>query len=134
MKYVIGRLCSNQRTKLCSLMPRILSNHCREKDIKKETFLFFILFVFPVRQLELVSIENWQKYLNKKPNTSPLDVKLIATIIYIRINIALVPNKISKKIIKKQNEIIINEQIWKPKAINRPVEANSTILDLSKEQ
>ena len=32
------------------------------------------------------------------------------------------------------NEIIINEQIWKPKAINRPVEANSTILDLSKEQ
>ena len=32
------------------------------------------------------------------------------------------------------NEIIINEQIWKQKAINRPVEANSNILDLSKKK
>ena len=61
----------------------------------------------------------------------------MATNVPIRINIALVPNKIFKNMIEKKtyfvNEIIIKEQIWKPKAINRPVEANSTILDLSKE-
>ena len=71
------------------------------------------------------------------PKSAPLDVKLTATIVHIRIKIALVPNKIFKKMIENKtyfvNEIIINEQIWKPKAINRPAEANSTILDLSKE-
>ena len=66
-------------------------------------------------QLELVSIENRQKNLNKKPNTSPLDVKLTATNVCIRMKIALVPNKIFQKMIKKQNKIIINEQRWKPK-------------------
>ena len=85
----------------------------------------------------MVYIKNGQKYLNSKPNTSPLDVKLMATIVCIRIKIALVPNMIFKKMIENKtyfvNEIIINEQIWKQKAINRPVEANTTILDLSKE-
>ena len=50
----------------------------------------------------------------------------MATIVHIRIKIALVPNMIFKKMIKDKtyfvNEIIITEQIWKPKAINRPVE------------
>ena len=32
------------------------------------------------------------------------------------------------------NKIILNEQIWVEKAINKPADTNTTILDLSKEQ
>ena len=62
---------------------------------------------------------------------SPLDEKQTAPIKYIRIKIVLVPNKIFMNMIENKygnktyflNEIIVNVEIWKPKAINRPLEA-----------
>ena len=53
-------------------------------------------------QLELVYIENRQKYFDNKLNTSPLDEKQTATIIRIRIKLVLVPNKMFMNMIKKQ--------------------------------
>ena len=79
----------------------------------------------------MVYIEKGQKYFNDRPNTSPLDAKQKATIIYIRIKLALVLNKIFMNIIENkyrnkiyfEYEIITNATNIKPKAINWPVEA-----------
>ena len=60
----------------------------------------------------------------------------MATIVCVRIKIALTSNITTEKVLKKTyfvNKIILNDQIWKQKAINRPAEANTTIPDLSKE-
>ena len=57
--------------------------------------------------------------------------------IRVRNKIALSPNIIPKEMIKNKtyfgNKITLNVQIWKEKAINKPADTNTTILDLSKE-
>ena len=54
------------------------------------------------------------------------------------IKIALTSNIIPKEIIKNKtnfgNKVILNVQIWIEKAINKPADTNTTILDLSKER
>ena len=61
----------------------------------------------------------------------------MTAIVHVRNKIALSPNIIPKEMIKNKtyfgNEIILNVQIWIEKAINRPANTNTTILDVSKE-
>jgi len=62
----------------------------------------------------------------------------LAAIIHVRNHIASITNIIFKERMKNKtyfvNKIIFNRHIWVAKAIDRPADTNTPILDLSKEQ